>query len=522
MLRALALLLSLVVWQSPALAQASYYQGKSATVNGKPALANDGSNAVSPTAINNLLAGGALVPSGQILTGPDGGTWANGGINGTNIGATTPGTGAFAGLTATSSFTATGLVTTADLAIQGANTVLGNATSGSASPTALSVGSCSTSASALMWTTNTGFGCNTSVNAVTLGGATFASPGPIGGTTPAAGAFTTLSASSTVSGTGFSMYLASPPAIGGTVPAAGTFTNLFSTGYYSITGTTLPTQAAGTLGLGGVTSAPTLGANGEGDVYLDSTNGLVLQGQGSVNDVSFRNKVGTLGCMISTNSSNMSCGVLSAIGGTLSASTGQVRITGSQVSATLSANGQGVIYNISTTGGLGLQGQGSTSDVSLVNKSNGTALSVPTGTTNISVGGQIIAPSMTQSASAQTGTVCWAAAGLTYDATLGCLSSDERLKQISGPLSGSDATNELMHLKPIIYTWKSDAPRAKADPGMHLGLGAFSTGYVDERLIDRDKKHNPRGWRQDAMIALLVATVQQQQREIDVLKRGAK
>lgn len=50
--------------------------------------------------------------------------------------------------------------------------------------------------------------------------------GPIGATTPASGAFTTLAASSTVSGTGFSTYLASPPAIGGTAPAAGTFTTL--------------------------------------------------------------------------------------------------------------------------------------------------------------------------------------------------------------------------------------------------------------------------------------------------------
>ena len=41
----------------------------------------------------------------------------------------------------------------------------------------------------------------------------------IGGTTPAAVNATTLAASSTVSGTGFSTYLASPPAIGGTAPA---------------------------------------------------------------------------------------------------------------------------------------------------------------------------------------------------------------------------------------------------------------------------------------------------------------
>ena len=43
--------------------------------------------------------------------------------------------------------------------------------------------------------------------------------GTVGATTPGTGAFTTLSASSTVSGTGFTTYLASPPAIGTTAPA---------------------------------------------------------------------------------------------------------------------------------------------------------------------------------------------------------------------------------------------------------------------------------------------------------------
>ena len=51
----------------------------------------------------------------------------------------------------------------------------------------------------------------------------------IGATTASTGAFTTLSASSTVSGTGFSTYLASPPAIGGTAAAAGSFTSLTAT-----------------------------------------------------------------------------------------------------------------------------------------------------------------------------------------------------------------------------------------------------------------------------------------------------
>jgi len=55
--------------------------------------------------------------------------------------------------------------------------------------------------------------------------------GSVGATTPSTGAFTTLSASSTVSGSGFSTYLASPPAIGGTTPAAGTFTVAKATEY---------------------------------------------------------------------------------------------------------------------------------------------------------------------------------------------------------------------------------------------------------------------------------------------------
>ena len=84
--------------------------------------------------------------------------------------------------------------------------------------------------------------------------ALFASPPAIGGTVAAGGAFTTLSASSTVSGTGFSTYLASPPAIGGSAPAAGSFTTLSATGVATLTGqtvhnvaTTLASATAATL-----------------------------------------------------------------------------------------------------------------------------------------------------------------------------------------------------------------------------------------------------------------------------------
>lgn len=56
------------------------------------------------------------------------------------------------------------------LAQQAANTVLANATGSTANVTAFSMPSCSTSASALNWTSGTGFTCNSAVNAAQLGG----------------------------------------------------------------------------------------------------------------------------------------------------------------------------------------------------------------------------------------------------------------------------------------------------------------------------------------------------------------
>lgn len=83
-----------------------------------------------------------------------------------------------------------GSIALTKLATQAANTVLGALTA--TTPSALTLPSCSTTASALNYTSGTGFGCNTAVNAATLGGATMASPGVIGGTTSAAGNFTSV------------------------------------------------------------------------------------------------------------------------------------------------------------------------------------------------------------------------------------------------------------------------------------------------------------------------------------------
>jgi hypothetical protein len=62
--------------------------------------------------------------------------------------------------------------------------------------------------------------------------------GTVGATTANTGAFTTLSASSTVSGAGFTNYFASPPAIGGTVAAAITGTTITATKFVGVSGGT--------------------------------------------------------------------------------------------------------------------------------------------------------------------------------------------------------------------------------------------------------------------------------------------
>ena len=102
----------------------------------------------------------------------------------------------------------------------------------------------------------------------------YATPPAIGGTSPAAGAFTTLSASNTVSGAGFTALFASPPAIGGTSPAAGAFTTLSASGNLTtnVTGSTQCLQANTSGVVSGTGSA--CGSGGGGSMTWPSAAGI--------------------------------------------------------------------------------------------------------------------------------------------------------------------------------------------------------------------------------------------------------
>jgi len=133
-----------------------------------------------------------------------------------------------------------------------------------------------------------------------LAASAYNTPGTIGSGTANTGAFTTLAASSTVSGTGFSTYLASPPAIGGTAAAAGTFTTL--SGTTSVTTQIVKSASSLTLQSNGTTTAVTvdtsqnvgIGTSSPGnrlDVRSSTTGVARLQANGATSTSVFANTI---------------------------------------------------------------------------------------------------------------------------------------------------------------------------------------------------------------------------------------
>jgi hypothetical protein len=156
----------------------------------------------------------------------------------------------------------------------------------------------------------------------------------IGTVTPAAGAFTTLSASSTVSGTGFSTYLASPPAIGGTTASTGRFTTVTST---VATGTAPFTVASTTpvanLSIGGNAGTVTNGVytTDTGTVTNTMLAGSIANAKLTNSSITFGSTAQALGSMVSAISGvtidNGAIGGTAAAAGTFTTLTGTTSTT---------------------------------------------------------------------------------------------------------------------------------------------------------------------------------------------------
>jgi hypothetical protein len=252
-----------------------------------------------------------------------------------------------------------------------------------------------------------------------------------------------------------------------------------------ITLTTLPTQAAGTLGLGGTSTTPTFGANGEGDVWLSTTGGLNFGGQGSSNDVTVYDKNGTIACLTSSGTLSWTCGVIAANGTTANPTAGTLKITGEVAAPSLSANGQGFIYLLSTTGGIGLSGQGSTNDITINNKSGSAAIVVPTGTQNITVGGSITA---SLSAAAGANQVCTGTAGTAFTTVASgtaCASSALRFKNPKGWFDITQAPKRISFLRPGDWTYKDTRMYGN---NLYGGIYADDVKKMDPLCVTYDKK----------------------------------
>ena len=174
---------------------------------------------------------------------------STGTLNNVSIGVTTAAAGRFTTLTTTSTVTLspTGNVTISPtgLATISPTSTLTLGTAGQLTTFLGQLSAVSTNQTVTLSPQGTG---TVTINPATVGTINNVT---IGATTALSGAFTSLSATS-ISGTGFSSYLASPPAIGSATASSGTFTTLISTAV----------TASGSATTGAVTIAGGIGVNG--------------------------------------------------------------------------------------------------------------------------------------------------------------------------------------------------------------------------------------------------------------------
>ena len=238
-------------------------------------------------------------------------------------------------------------------------------------------------------TSNLGTIASQNANAVAVTGGAIDGT-TVGATTASTGAFTTLSASSTVSGTGFSTYLASPPAIGGTTASTGRFTTITST---VATGTApftvASTTAVANLSIGGNAGTVTNGVytTDTGTVTNTMLAGSIANAKLTNSSITFGSTAQALGSTVSAIS-----GVTidnGAIGGTTAAAGTFTTLIGGSGSANYEQ-----ITGGATTKAVQFQTLGSDTNISVAIQPKGTgAIDLAAGSSgvNISNGGTVTA-----------------------------------------------------------------------------------------------------------------------------------
>lgn len=134
--------------------------------------------------------------------------------------------------------------------------------------------------------------------------------------------------------------------------------------------------------------------------------------------------------------------------------------------------------------------------------------------------GTLLLPGLASSSAATTGTLCWTTStgNVNVDTTVACLASTRKVKQEIVPLDIGLA--EVMRMQPVSYELKPEFNPEHL--GRQVGLIAEEVAQIDNRLVAVDDKGDPRGVRYMQMTAVLIKAIQQQQRQIEKLKRTVK
>lgn len=432
-------------------------------------------------------------------------------------------------------------VTLAKLATQATNTVLGNATSGTAVPTALAVGTCSTAASALIWTTNTGFGCNTSITAAAvpasgLTGATLAA-GVTASSLTSLGTITSLTATTinaftlggTIAGGGNQL---NNIVIGTTTPLAGSFTTVAAS--TSVTSPLLIGGSGTTQTLTYKTTTGT-GATGADHIFVVGTNGAteamrILNsasiGIGATDPKKLLEVRGPLTSAVIyplrvtnpnlANDTSVGSGIQLATSTDSDNTHKWVAVVG--VAQTAFANTMAMDFYTQQQGGS------PTVDPTVAMRLGaGLCISPGCASNDPGAGGLRATGATIQftalANAATTSAMCYNTGTglLTYNSTVGtCTVSMLSAKNLRAPMTAEEGFNIVMGLTPWWYSLKEGQPTYT--PGEQMGFVADYAVDTDRRLVALNDNEQPAGFRYEQYTAALTAAIKYLKADNDNLR----
>lgn len=133
--------------------------------------------------------------------------------------------------------------------------------------------------------------------------------------------------------------------------------------------------------------------------------------------------------------------------------------------------------------------------------------------------GGIFMPGLPSSSASTTGTVCFTngTGALNVDTTTTCLLSGRKYKKDFSTLIPSQSNRKVQKLRAVEYTLKPEVNPTHL--GRQVGFIADEVAKVDDKFVSREANGEPHAVRYQQMVALLVSAMQDQQRQINALRR---